>query len=153
MKRRSNPAVRMEVLWRTTLESEIALATNQPGLAVVAHGADERGRKNWFGVVNGPWIIAGGLPFRDGLARAKKAQGDLQGAIATYRELLTPTPQQEPIAILQPRYLLEIARLLEQTGDRAAARNEYMHFLDMWKRADAELPELDEARTALVRLR
>ena len=88
-----------------------------------------------------------------GLPGRRRLRAICKGAIATYRELLTPTPQQEPIAILQPRYLLEIARLLEQTGDRAAARNEYMHFLDMWKRADAELPELDEARTALVRLR
>jgi tetratricopeptide (TPR) repeat protein len=153
MKRRSNPAVTTEGSWRRTLQSEIALAANQPEQAVAVHSADEPGPKNWFGILNGPWMSPSGPPFRDGLARAKQAQGDLQGAIATYRELLTPGPRQGATTVFEPRYVLEIARLLEQTGDRATARHEYMRFLDMWKRADAELPELDEARTALARLR
>ena len=54
---------------------------------------------------------------------------------------------------LEPRYVLELARLLEKTGDTKSALNEYERFLELWKRADPELPELDEARRAVARLR
>jgi len=37
-------------------------------------------------------------------------------------------------------------------GDRAAARDEYQRFLDLWKGADARLPELEEARRRLRQL-
>lgn len=49
--------------------------------------------------------------------------------------------------------VFELARLLEQAGDRAAARTQYERFLDLWKRADAGLPELQQARAAVARLR
>jgi hypothetical protein len=48
--------------------------------------------------------------------------------------------------MLEPRYVLEVARLLDQMGDEAAAREEYQRFLELWKDADAGLPELQEAR-------
>ena len=50
------------------------------------------------------------------------------------------------IAMLEPRYVLEVARLLDKTGDKAAARVVYERFLELWKDADAGLPELKEAR-------
>jgi hypothetical protein len=49
----------------------------------------------------------------------------------------------------EPRYVLEIARLLERTGDNAGARQEYQRFQDLWKNADPGLPELAEAKRAL----
>jgi hypothetical protein len=55
--------------------------------------------------------------------------------------------------MLEPRYILEIARLLEKTGDKNAAVMEYGRFLDLWKHADPDLPELAEARRAVARLR
>jgi hypothetical protein len=42
--------------------------------------------------------------------------------------------------------VLEVARLLEKSGDRDGARAEYRRFLEFWKDADADLPELAEAR-------
>ena len=41
------------------------------------------------------------------------------------------------------------ARLLEQAGDRQSARAHYLRFLELWKHADADFPELAEARMAL----
>ena len=55
-------------------------------------------------------------------------------------------------AILEPRLILQLARALERKGDRAAARQEYQQFLDLWERADAGLPELTEARQKLITL-
>jgi hypothetical protein len=48
--------------------------------------------------------------------------------------------------VFEPRYVLEIARLLDQTGDKAGSKREYERFLDLWKNADAGLPEVTEAR-------
>jgi len=42
---------------------------------------------------------------------------------------------------LEPRYVLELARLLGAEGDAAAARVEYERFLKLWGNADASLPE------------
>jgi len=48
--------------------------------------------------------------------------------------------------------VLELASLLEKTGDRTGALKEYERFLDLWKQADPGLPELAEARRAVDRL-
>lgn len=51
----------------------------------------------------------------------------------------------------EPRYVLQLARLHDAAGERQAARDEYKRFLALWKGADADLPELAEARRALER--
>ena len=55
------------------------------------------------------------------------------------------------VSLYEPRYELQLARLLGAAGDRQAARIEYTRFLELWKLADADLPELAEARWALGR--
>ena len=61
--------------------------------------------------------------------------------------------EQFQIALLrQPnraRSLLGLARAAAQSGDSAIARSTYTQFLDQWKDADADLPELREARDYL----
>ena len=153
LKRRVRSDVRHEVVWRKALESEVAIAAKQPSQVLAMYRAEDSIRTNWAWLGSGPWVVAATLPFRDGRARAQQALGDLNGALATYRELLTPGRHPEPMAVFEPRYVLEIGRLLEQTGDKAAARIEYARFLELWRHADAELPELSEARAALARLR
>jgi tetratricopeptide (TPR) repeat protein len=97
-------------------------------------------------------LLANNLLYRDGPARAAVARGDLAGAIDIYRSLLTAGPKQKWTAMYEPRYVLQIARLLEQSGDKRAALKEYERFLEFWKSADRDLPELAEARAALTRL-
>ena len=46
--------------------------------------------------------------------------------------------------------MLKLARLLDETGQKDAARAEYERFLELWKDADAGLPELKEARAYLA---
>ena len=52
--------------------------------------------------------------------------------------------------MLEPRLVLELARLLDASGDKEAARTEYQRFLALWKDADEGLPELQEARGYLA---
>lgn len=49
------------------------------------------------------------------------------------------------------RALLGLARAAAQSGDSAIARSTYAKFLDQWKDADPNLPELREARDYLKR--
>jgi TolB-like protein len=67
-------------------------------------------------------------------------------SLEAYRELLTPDISSKWTAMLEPRYVLELARLLEESGERNAARREYQRFLEPWKDADPSLPEPAEAR-------
>ena len=84
------------------------------------------------------------------MARVKKAQGDLAGAIEVYRKLNTADPSSKWVAMYEPRFVLEIARLLDQQGDEESARQEYQRFVELWSDADPGLPELEEARAYLA---
>ena len=109
--------------------------------------AGEPDIKMWFSVSD-PYenAVRNNWPFHDAVARVKKAQGRPAEAIAIYRELLEPDMGSKWTMWLQPRYVLELARLLDETGDKEAARAEYERFLKLWKDADEGLPELEEAR-------
>ncbi|MGH9460984.1 MAG: tetratricopeptide repeat protein, partial [Vicinamibacteria bacterium] len=132
--------------WPRGLAGEIAFAAGDLAAAEEAFRAAEPEHKAWFNNAHGAWsAFSNNLPFRDGLARTKKAQGDLDEAIALYRALLTPSVESKWTAAFEPRYVLALARLFKESGDATAARREYQRFLDLWKGADPELPELTEA--------
>ena len=139
--------VEWEAWFYEALRGEIALAANELDAAESAFLKGEPEFKmpfsNGFPMAS---LFSNHTPGRDGLARVKKAQGDLAGAIRIYRGLLTADMSSKWIAMLEPRYVLEVARLLDETGDKAAARVVYERFLELWKDADEGLPELKEAR-------
>jgi serine/threonine protein kinase/tetratricopeptide (TPR) repeat protein len=147
------PTVEAEKWWHHALEGEIALARGDARKAALAFSAGQPSRRVFTlnSVADG--VLFNNLGFRDGLARAAKARGDLTGAIEIYRDLLTYGPEQKWVAAFEPRYVLEIARLLHQAGNKGAARQEYQRFLGLWKGADPGLPELAEARRAILALR
>ena len=95
-------------------------------------------------------VVTNNLILRDGAARAAHARGDLPAAIEIYRRLLANGPDQKYVGFYEPRYVLRLARLLEQAGDRDRRALRIHRFLDLWKHADANLPELAEARRALA---
>ncbi len=147
------PSFDLDVWLHKALEGEIALAAGDSRLAAAAFSQGELRQKRFHFDLVGGTLIANHVTSRDGLARVARARGDLAGAIAAYRRLLSTGPDAKWMSVLEPRYVLELARLLEQTGDKRNALGEYERFLSLWKRADPELPELDEARRAVARLR
>lgn len=65
-------------------------------------------------------------------------------AIVWFERALTRTANRS-------RAVLGLARATAKAGDRATSRKAYTQFLANWKQADADLPELREARSALGR--
>ena len=150
LKRAVVPPRSWEPWYVRTLEGEIALARGDLASAQQAFADAEPPVKMTFNM-GGPsaTLARNSLPFRDGAARVLLARGNLDGAIDAYRRLLALDLSQKWTAIVEPRMVLQLARLLDKKGDRTAARQEYQRFLDLWTRADPELPELAEARAAL----
>ncbi len=102
-----------------------------------------------------PWsiVFTNHLPFRDWPARVKQARGDTAGAIEAYRKLLTPDISSKWTTVLEPRFVLELARLYAETSDTEAAKKEYQRFLALWKDADPDIPILQEAQAEYAQLR
>jgi tetratricopeptide (TPR) repeat protein len=138
------PGIAEERFWYRTLEGEVALARGDIPRAKAAFAAAEPTKLIPFTMQRG-WLptLVNGLTYRDGAARAAKAEGRLGEAIQRYRRLLVYGPESKFIAVVEPRYMLELARLLERTGDSGNALKEYERFLDFWKRADPG-SEVDE---------
>src|SRR5206468_549081 len=92
--------------WFHSLEGEIALAEKDPSRAATAFAAAEPQRKMpYIGSRNdGLWTLLGNSVFpRDGVARARAAQGRTDEAIAIYRGLLTPGRQSKFTSYFEPR--------------------------------------------------
>ncbi len=102
-----------------------------------------------------PWgiVFTNHLPFRDWPARINNARGDTAGAIEAYRKLLTPDISSKWTTALEPRFVLELARLLAGSGDKEAARQEYQRGLALWKDADPGGPILQQAKAEYAKLR
>ncbi len=135
-----------------SLEGELALAAGDLAAAETAFAAGEPELKMPFSAVSPmACVLANDLLWRDWQARTKKARGDSAGAIEVYLRLLTSDISAKWVAVYEPRFVLEMARLYDQAGDKAAARREYQRFAELWKNADPGLPELREARQRLSR--
>ena len=147
------PELIPDKFWHQTLEGEVALASGDYVRAAASFSVGQPSRKMWFYILDSTVsVLANNLLFRDGLARVAKGRGDLRGAVEIYQRLLMFGPEAKFVAVFEPRYVLEIARLLDQSGEKREARNEYLRFLEFWKNADSDLPELAEAKRAVARL-
>ncbi len=90
---------------------------------------------------------------QDALPRALAAEGDLEGAVAEYRQLLAFDTTGRDRRLLRPVYLHRLAGVLERAGRPAEAAAAEERFLGYWSAADPDRPELGEARARLQRLR
>ncbi len=143
---------RLESNWVAALEGEVALANGRYDQAVRSFTAAQT--KAWQTLGHdASTVFATNLPSRDGLARVEVARGNRAAAIAEYDRLTTVGPANPSSAMLEPRHILELARVLHAAGDKTRAPVEYARFVALWARADSDLPELSEASKALAALR
>jgi tetratricopeptide (TPR) repeat protein/TolB-like protein len=142
-------ADKLERAWQHALTGEFALASRDFAAADRAFRLAEHDVPPNFGTSLAFVALANNLPFRDGLARVVSAQGDHETAIARYRRLNQPDVTTKWTSIVEPRFVLAIARLADRAGDRETARAEYARFVEFWKGADPRLPEIAEARAYL----
>ncbi len=137
----------VESTWVAALEGEVALAQGQHDQALSSFKAAQK--KVWLVLGrDASTVFAINLPSRDGLARVETARGNRAAAIEEYRRLTILETGRQSSAVLEPRHILELARLLDKEGDTVGARVEYGRFLKLWTNADAALPELSEAKRA-----
>jgi hypothetical protein len=76
--------------------------------------------------------------------RRRSRQGDEQ-TVAGGCPVNQPDVTGRSTTIFEPRFVLAVARLARQAGDRETSRAEYARFLKFWEHADTGLPELAEA--------
>jgi tetratricopeptide (TPR) repeat protein/tRNA A-37 threonylcarbamoyl transferase component Bud32 len=82
-------------------------------------------------------------------ARIREAFGDRTGAIAAYREI---KPINRWAVVNATLALYELARLEDEAGDVASARQHYQEFLDRWGDADLPIPAVAKAKSRLAAL-
>jgi tetratricopeptide (TPR) repeat protein len=94
------------------------------------------------------------VPFlKDVFARVYYKKGDIDKAIAEYERLITFDPQSQQRFLIHPKYHYRLAKLYEEKGKKEKAISEYKIFLNIWKDADKDLPELIDAQKRLARLK
>lgn len=130
------------------LEAELFLDEGQPEKAIAIYRATP---------VAGPTMSVGwrsGLynfpVFRDVVPRAFEKMGNPDSAIAEYERLLRIDTTSIDRRLIHPLYHYRLAALCQKVGKLEKAATEYRRFLDIWKNADNDRPELRDARKQLA---
>jgi len=113
-------------------------------------------RASKFAVEQPPgWSFSGRhiLCDQDVMARAYIKKGDVDRAIIEYERLTDPDPNKRGRYLIRPTWHYKCAKLYEEKGQKAKAIEQYEKFLDIWMDADADRPELIDAKKQLARLK
>ncbi|MEE8605652.1 MAG: tetratricopeptide repeat protein, partial [Candidatus Aminicenantaceae bacterium] len=132
------------------LQAEIWVAEGFPDKAIALLQNHEPGtvpalEVDYIGPYNIPMI-------RDTVARAYLKKGDVDGAIAVYEKKITFDPQSKERRLIHPKYHYLLGKLYEEKGEKAKAIEQYEVFLEFWKGADPDMPELGDAKKRLASL-
>jgi tetratricopeptide (TPR) repeat protein len=130
------------------LQSEILIAEGFPEKAVAV--LEKTALPFPFGMQDVTLMTAYNTPFlKDTLARAYLQKGDLDRAIAEYEKLVTFDPASRARFLVHPVLHYRLAKLYEQKGLKGKAAEQYRKFLELWKDADAGIPEVEDAKKRL----
>jgi tetratricopeptide (TPR) repeat protein len=133
-------------------------------LVDLARGAIELQKGNWAAAIDQLKKAAARLPHEYGvlsddqalyfepLALAYFKSGDLENARGQCEKIAALTTGRMRYNDIYARSFYMLGRIAEQKGERAAARERYQKFLDLWKDADPGLPEVADARKRLAGL-
>ncbi|MBN2411387.1 protein kinase [candidate division KSB1 bacterium] len=138
------------------LYSEILLAENKPEEAIAFCEKHSPLGNGFIGFSTGSiYIIINNqlTIMKDVLARAYYQSGNIDKAIKVYEKLISFDPNRRGRDLIQPRYYYRLAKLYEEKGKKDKAIERYEKFLDIWKGADEDLPELIDATARLARLK
>jgi len=91
--------------------------------------------------------------FFDRLARALYESGDLEKARQNYEKITLLTIGRLWRGDIYAKAYYMLGKIAEQQGDKARAIANYRKFLDLWKDADAGLPEVADARKRVAGLK
>ncbi len=136
--------------WTHLLQAELYLAAGRPTAAEaelerasrLAPEHRDRGTE---------WLVR---------ARVEAASGELSEAITSYGRIFELGPSLStlsyyslgPWVVTTTRALYAMARLEEEAGNLASARQHYRQFLARWAEADLPIPEVQEAKSRLAKL-
>jgi len=137
--------------FREFLRMEIMLAEGAFGGAVAVGEKTSR-----LGMVSMEMktLIAYNLPYlQDVLARAYYRNRELDKAINEYERLITFDPNSKDRRLIHPKYHYLLAKLYEENGLKEKAIDELEKFIEIWKDADKDLPELIDAKSRLAKLK
>src|SRR3954470_10191636 len=142
----------VESNWVAALEGEVALAQGRYDDALSSFRAAETPAWPTLAHDDELTVFATNPPTRDLRARVELARGNRAAAIQEYRRLTAVGSDRRSSAVLEPRHVLALARLLDQSADSVAALVEYDRFARLWAGADRDLPEFHEAHQATAHL-
>jgi tetratricopeptide (TPR) repeat protein len=91
--------------------------------------------------------------FKDVLARAYLQNGEIEKAIAEYERLIVFDPKEVGRYLIHPKYYYRLAQLYEHKGLKSKTIENYEKFLALWKHADPDHPEVEDAKKRLAGLK
>ena len=129
------------------LEAEILLAEGNPDDAIKIYRSKP--------AIDIYMVVDRSLPFynipylRDVVPRAFEKKGEPDSAAAEYEKLLRIDSTTKDRRLINPIYHYRLAKLYQQTGKLDKAKAEFTRFLQLWKDADKDQPELIDAKKNL----
>lgn len=90
--------------------------------------------------------------YIDMLAQAHERSGNLEDARREYEKITALTTGRFRFGDIYARSFYHLGRIYERHGNKVKATENYKKFLDLWKEADASLPEVPDARARLSAL-